>query len=181
MTTLIKWDINEYHKMIATGLLDNKKCELLNGEIITMSPELPIHYNTAKRGVNYLKQLLTNKADVRFNGPVTLANSEPEPDIAIVKLPESKYDRTHPYPEDIYWLIEVANSSLSKDLTIKKQVYAQAKIPEYWVLNLQQQELIVFRQPEANNYVIETIWAGAIVQSLAFPQIDIIVNNLFNL
>jgi Uma2 family endonuclease len=75
MKTLLKRDITEYHKMIETGLLNNKNCELINGEIITVSPELPIHYHTAKRSVNYLKKLLQGKADVRFNGPVTFANS----------------------------------------------------------------------------------------------------------
>ncbi|AFZ48658.1 protein of unknown function DUF820 [Cyanobacterium stanieri PCC 7202] len=180
MKTLVKWDITEYHKMIEIGILKNKNCELINGEIITVSPELPIHYNTTKRSANYLKQLLKDKADVRFNGPVTLANSEPEPDIAIVKLPESKYDQHHPYPDDIYWLIEVANSSLSKDLTLKKQIYAGANILEYWVLNLQKQELIIFQQPEGNDYLKEIIVNDAIVHPLAFPEVDIIVNKLFN-
>ncbi|MFM7372951.1 MAG: hypothetical protein ACKO2Z_35245, partial [Sphaerospermopsis kisseleviana] len=62
--------------------------------------------------VSYLENILKGKADVRFNGPITLSNSEPEPDIAIVKLPESKYDQHHPYADDIFWLIEVANTIL---------------------------------------------------------------------
>jgi Uma2 family endonuclease len=143
-----------------------------------MSPELPEHYNTAKRGVRYLANLLQGKADVRFNGPITLSNSEPEPDIAIVKLPESKYDQHHPYAEDIFWLIEVANTSLAKDLSLKKKVYAEAKIPEYWIIDLKSKELIVFRHPENGTYLIELIWQEAIINALAFPGVDIVVSQL---
>ena len=84
-----------------------------------MSPETPIHYNTARRGTKYLEELLAGKAEVRFNGPVTLSSSEPEPDIAIVRLPESAYNERHREPQDIFWIIEVANTSLQKDVDIK--------------------------------------------------------------
>ncbi len=180
MKTLLKWTIDDYHKMINSGILTHRHCELIDGEILEMSPELPKHYNTAKRSVNYLEKILKGKADVRFNGPLTLSNSEPEPDIAIVKLPESKYNERHPYPEDIFWLIEIANSSLNKDLSLKKNIYAQAQIPEYWIINLMEQELIVFRQPEKGDYSIKITWQTPIINSLAFPEIDIIINQLFN-
>ncbi|WVL02411.1 Uma2 family endonuclease [Cyanobacterium sp. Dongsha4] len=124
--------------------------------------------------------MLKGKADVRFNGPITLSNSEPEPDIAIVKLPESKYNEHHPYPDDIFWLIEIANSSLNKDLSIKKNIYAQAQIPQYWIINLMEQELIVFRQPENGDYAVKITWQKPIINSLAFPEIDIIISQLFN-
>lgn len=78
--------------MVQAGILKNRRVELLAGEIVEMSPETPIHYSTAKRGVKYLEELLLGKADVRFNGPITLSNSEPEPDIAIARLPESAYN-----------------------------------------------------------------------------------------
>lgn len=179
MKTLLKWTIQDYHQMIKSGIIIDKNCELIDGEIVEMSPELPNHYNTAKRNVNYLENLLKGKADIRFNGPITLSNSEPEPDIAIVKLPESKYDQNHPSPEDIFWLVEVANTSLNKDLSWKKKIYAEASIPEYWVIDLQNQELIVFRKPEKNNYLEEIAWQKPIINTLAFPDINIIVSKLF--
>ncbi|WP_375505473.1 hypothetical protein [uncultured Nostoc sp.] len=73
---------------------------MLAGEIVEISPKTPIHYATARRGVKYLEELLSGKADVRFNGPITLSDSEPEPDIAIVRLPESSYNNRHPAPKD---------------------------------------------------------------------------------
>lgn len=98
MKTLAKWSVEDYHRMIEAGILCDRRVELLAGEIVEMSPETPIHYNTTKRGAKYLEALLLDKADVRFNGPVTLTDSEPEPDIAIVRLPESTYSDRHPEP-----------------------------------------------------------------------------------
>ncbi len=89
MKTLAKWSVDDYHRMVEAGILRDRRVELLVGEIVEMSPETPIHYTTAKRGAKYLEQLLSGKADVRLNGPITLSDSEPEPDIAIVRLPES--------------------------------------------------------------------------------------------
>jgi Uma2 family endonuclease len=180
MKTLVKWTISDYHKMIESDILIGRNCELIEGEIIEMSPELPQHYNTVKRSVNYLATLLQGKADVRFNGPITLSNSEPEPDIAIVKLPEYTYNQHHPYPDDIFWLIEVANTSLSKDLSIKRKIYAQAQITEYWIINLSTQELIVFRNPENGDYLVEVKWQEPIIKSLAFPDIEIMISQMLN-
>src|SRR4028118_520623 len=136
LKTLAKWSVDDYHRMIEFGILSDRHLELLAGEIVEMSPETPIHYNTAKRGARYLEELLAGKADVRFNGPITLPDSEPEPDIAIVRLPESAYNDRHPEPQDIFWIVEVAQTSLKKDLELKAAIYAEADIQEYWVLNL---------------------------------------------
>ena len=84
MKTLAKWSTSGYHQMVAAGILENRQVELIAGEIIEMALEPPLHYNVAKRDSRYLETLLQGKADVRFNGPITLADSEPEPDIAIV-------------------------------------------------------------------------------------------------
>jgi Uma2 family endonuclease len=102
MKTLAKWTVEDYHTMIESGVLRDRKVELIEGEIIEMIPETPIHYNTASQNSNYLRNILQGKAAVRFNGPITLDNSEPEPDIAIVRLPESIYSTRHPGSEDIY-------------------------------------------------------------------------------
>jgi Uma2 family endonuclease len=178
MKTLVKWNVDDYHDMISANILANRKCELIDGEIVAVSPELPQHYSTAKKSTGYLTSLLQGKADVRFNGPITLANSEPEPDIAIVKLPDSQYGLHHPYPEDIYWLIEVANTSFDYDISTKKRIYAEAKIPEYWVINLNKAELIVFREPLGSDYAIKICWNPAIINPLAFPEVDVVVKYL---
>ncbi len=180
MKTLAKWSVEDYHQMINAGILCDRKVELLVGEIVEMSPESPIHYYTAKQGTKYLETLLTGKADIRFNGPITLSESEPEPDIAIVRLPESTYQDHHPYAEDIFWIIEVAKSSLKKDLELKLSIYAQARIKEYWVLDLSQKQLIVFRNPENNIYLSQQIINQGMIIPLAFSDIEISVERLLN-
>jgi Uma2 family endonuclease len=177
MQTLAKWSIDEYHAMIAAGILHDRHVELLAGDIIEMSPETPLHYTTAKRGARYLETLLAGKADVRFNGPITLLDSEPEPDIAVVRLPESAYSTRHPRPEEIYWVIEVANTSVKKDLETKAAICASAGIQEYWVLDLTTQQLNVFRNPQQDRYSIQHTEAK-LVEPLAFPQIQVVIQSL---
>mgnify|MGYP002777006570 FL=1 len=181
MKILAKWTIKEYHQMIEAGILDDRQVELLAGEIIEMSPEKPIHYNKTRRGVSYLEQLFKNLAEIRFNGPITLADSEPEPDIAIVKLPVSQYDFHHPYAEDIFWVIEVANKSLKKDLELKQTIYANAGIQEYWIMDLSQTKLIVFREPNDGYYQSQEEYTEGEISSLAFPNIQISVTKLLGL
>ena len=178
MKTLAKWSIDDYHRMVEAGILRGRHVELLAGEIVEMSPETPIHYTTAKRGAKYLEELLSGKADVRFNGPITLSDSEPEPDIAIVRLPESSYNDRHPNPKDIFWIVEVAKTSLKKDLDIKAAIYATAKIPEYWVLSLSAKQIIVFRNPLTGRYVEEQTIDEGTVTPLAFPNILVSVKRL---
>ena len=178
MKTLAKWSVDDYHRMIEAGILRDRRVELLAGEIVEMSPETPIHYNTAKRGARYLEELLTGRADVRFNGPITLLDSEPEPDIAIVRLPESIYNNRHPEPEDIFWVIEVAKASLKKDLDFKGSIYATAEIQEYWVLDISAKRLIVFREPQNGQYVIEQTFLQGEVIPLAFPDVRILIERL---
>ncbi|VXD25534.1 Uma2 family endonuclease [Planktothrix paucivesiculata] len=180
MKTLAKWSVEDYHQMIDAGILCDRKVEVLAGEIVEMSPESPIHYNKTKRGVEYLATLLTGKADIRFNGPISLSDSELEPDIAIVQPPESRYDHHHPYAEDIFWIIEVAKSSLKKDLELKLSISAQAEIQEYWVLDLSQKQLIIFRNPENNTYLSQKIIDQGNIIPLAFPDMEISVERLLN-
>ncbi|NES00728.1 MAG: Uma2 family endonuclease [Symploca sp. SIO1B1] len=181
MKTIAKWSVEDYHQMINAGILNERRVELLAGEIIEMSPETPIHYNTAKRGSKYLEELLVGKAEVRFNGLITLLNSEPEPDIAIVRLPESRYDARHPRAKDIFWLIEVANTSQKKDLGLKKELYAIAQIQEYWVWDLIARNMTVFRGPSKSSYLVQQEITQGEITPLAFPDIKVSVERLFRM
>lgn len=180
MKTLAKWSVEEYHRMVEAGILHGRSVELLAGEIVEMSPETPIHYTTAKRGAKYLEELLSGKAEVRFNGPITLADSEPEPDIAIVKLPESAYCDRHPNAQDIFWIVEVAKTSLKKDLEVKATIYAMATIQEYWILDLSAKRIIVFRKPQSDQYIEEFSIAEGSITPLAFPGVSVSVERLLS-
>ena len=116
-------------------------------------------------------------ADVKESHPITLDNSEPEPDIAIVRLPETRYRTHHPYPQNIYWLIEVSDRTL-KNLEQKIITYARNGIPEYWVINLKHKKLIVRTHPQNNSYTKTTEYQSGIVISQAFPNIEIGLDKL---
>ncbi len=178
MKTISRSSVEDYHKAIAAGVLSDRRVQLLAGEIVEMSPETPQHYNTAKRGTKYLEELLRDRAEIRFNGPVTLADSEPEPDIAIVRSPGSLYDDRHPQASDIFWLVEVAKTSFAIDSNLKASIYARAKIPEYWVLDLSSSRLLVFRNPEGDRYREMRSFTSGTVQPLAFPDVRVSVDRL---
>ncbi|MEO0834464.1 MAG: Uma2 family endonuclease, partial [Cyanobacteria bacterium J06642_3] len=152
MVTSVKWSVEDYHLMLSSGVLNNRAVELIAGEIIEVSPESPLHRFTNDSVAEYLRTLLQGQAKVFESHPITLANSEPEPDISIVRLPNTNYLNRHPYPEDIYWLVEISSTTLEYDLNQKKQIYAEAGIEEYWVVDLNHTELIVFREASGRDY-----------------------------
>lgn len=176
-----KWTLDDYHRMIETGILSDRRVELLNREIIEMSPEGPDHAYLGDAAGDYLESLLRGRANVREGRPITLPdNSEPEPDIAVVKPLGKVYRQRHPYPEDVFGLIEFSNSSLIKDLEPKQLIYAKAGIQEYWVANLKTSELIVFRDPQQEGYRLRLVLKDGTVQPIAFPDVSISVERLFN-
>ena len=103
-----KWTIDEYHRMIAAEILRDRQVELLKGEIVEMSPEGEPHAYCSHEAYEYLAKLLAERATIRQAKPITLPNdSEPEPDIAIVQRLGRDYREHHPYPENIFWLMQV--------------------------------------------------------------------------
>jgi Uma2 family endonuclease len=183
---IAKWTLEEYHRMIDTGLLDDRRVELIRGEIVEMAPEGKPHAYFSTSAGNYLVKLLGERAIVRPAKPITLPNqSEPEPDIAVVKPLDRAYLNHHPYPEDIFWLIEYSDTSLKKDLNLKTQVYAEVNIAEYWVVDLQARSLIVFRAPQAGQsqagqYSSCVTYTEGQITPLAFPDVSISVSSIIN-
>ncbi|KAB8330163.1 Uma2 family endonuclease [Scytonema tolypothrichoides VB-61278] len=176
-----KWTIDEYHRMIAAGILSERKVELLKGEIVEMSPEGKPHAYSSHEAGEYLTQLLGKRATLRQAKPITLPNdSEPEPDIAIVQRLGREYREHHPYPENIFWLISYANSSLEKDLETKTKIYAEVGIPEYWVVNLKKLHLVIFREPLDGEYATKFTLTAGTIQPLAFPDISVSVEQIIN-
>ncbi|HHP7230203.1 MAG TPA: Uma2 family endonuclease [Xenococcaceae cyanobacterium] len=178
MKTLYNWSVEEYHSLIATGILEGKPVELLEGELITMSPEGIPHSYTNDSVAEYLRNKLQGIAKIKESHPITLDNSEPEPDIAIVRLPETIYREHHPYAQDIYWLIEIANKTLEKDLKEKSVTYARNGIIEYWVIDLPHKKLWVFTNPQNNQYLKQQEVTTGIIKPVAFPNIDLEADKL---
>ena len=175
-----KWTLDDYHRMIAAGILQGRRVELIHGEIITMPPEGEFHAYSSDEAGEYLIYLLGQRAKARQAKPITLPqqNSEPEPDIAVVQRLGDEYQRHHPYPENIYWVIEYSNSSLKKDLEVKTKLYAAAGLAEYWVLDLKRRALQVFREPGSDGYQRQQTLMTGDVKPLAFPDIAISIRRL---
>ncbi|NEQ44362.1 MAG: Uma2 family endonuclease [Leptolyngbya sp. SIOISBB] len=180
--TLAKWTLEQYHQMIVAGILNDQRVELLHGEIIQMTPEGEPHAFYSRTNAKYLERLLGDRAEVLQGKPITIpaTQSEPEPDIAIVQPLGREYLQHHPYPENVLWLIEYANTSLRKDMDPKAKAYATAGIVEYWVVNLQKMELIIMRQPQQDQYTSQTILTSGAIAPLAFPDVNISVNKLLD-
>lgn len=176
-----KWTVDHYHQAIEAGIFDDQSLELLCGDLVIMPREGEPHaYYNSEVG-DYLRSLLGDRAKVREAHPVTLANdSEPAPDLAIVKPLGTKYLEHHPYPDDIHWLIEFSNATLAKDLTTKKGTYAEAGIREYWVVNLKDQQLHVFKRLQKGHYATTDVLKTGTISPLAFQYMNIQVSRLVN-
>ena len=178
MKTLYKWTIADYHQIIESGVLDGKSVELLEGEIVTVSPEKPIHSSKTDTIAEYLREVLRGIAKIREAHPITLDNSEPEPDIAIVRFNDNNYSQRHPYARDIYWIVEISNRTLTKDLEEKSITYARNGIVEYWVIDLVNNKLWLFTNPQSNGYQNRQEMTQGIIHPIAFPQVKIEVEKL---
>ena len=174
------WTVAEYHRLVDEGILDDQPVELLNGEIVVMAPEGEPHAAIGTDAAEYLIQLLGHRAQVRQARPIALTavDSELEPDLAIVMRLGREYRDHHPYPENVLWLVEYSNTSLSKDLDAKKRLYAAAGIAEYWVVNLRDMTLLVFRDPSADTYEAEQTLDRGVIHPLAFPDLAVSVTRL---
>lgn len=181
MRTITKWSVADYQQMRKLGILDYHNCELINGVIWDMAPEGEVHRFLNHRGVKYLRSLMQGKAEIFEAHPITLADSEPQPDIAVVRLPDTRYLQHHPYPEDIYWLVEVADTTLAYDMTTKRQLYAQAGISEYWVLDVTRKQLTIFKDLQQGDFVTQTTMNQGIIHPVAFPDVAVVVHQFVSI
>ena len=174
------WTLAEYHQVVDAGILDDEPVELLNGEIIVRSLEGVPHASISVDAWEYLVLLLGERAQVRQTKPITLSavDSEPGPELAIVERLGREYRDHHPYPENVFWLIEYANASLSTDLQEKKRLYADAGIPEYWVVNLRDMTVLVFRHPGAGTYRTEQTLDSGVIHPLTLPDVAVSIDRL---
>ena len=176
-TITTKWTLEDYHHMIATGLLDDKNVELIQGDVVEVAPEGKPHAYFSTRSDKYLTKLLGDRALVLQAKPITLPNqSEPQPDISVVQPLDEEYLEHHPYVENVFWLIEYSDTTLKKDLELKSSTYAEVGIREYWIVNLRERTLIVFREPKAGKYNSRRDYTSGRLYPLSFPSVQIEVS-----
>ena len=140
--------------MADAGILrPDERVELIRGELIQMSPIGTRHGAVVDAANRMMVRLAGDNAIVRIQGTVELDElCAPQPDLAILRPREDFYVRKHPASPDIFLIIEVADSSLEYDTTVKKQLYAILGIREYWVADLQNNRLLVYLEPHEDSY-----------------------------
>jgi Uma2 family endonuclease len=140
--------VGQYHEMVRAGILaEGEPIELLEGWLVGKMTKDPPH--TLSVGCTYdtLRQLVGPIWHVRSEGPITTGDSEPEPDISVIRGRRRDFVDRHPGPSDVALLVEVADASLERDRGWKKQIYAAARIPVFWIVNLVDRQVEVFTQP----------------------------------
>lgn len=143
-----RFSVAQYHDMIRAGILtEDDPVELLEGWLVTKMPKKPRHSFTNDLIVDTLRAMLPSGWSIRAQEPITTADSEPEPDIAVVRGDRRDYAERHPAPEDVALVVEVADATLQCDRTLKLRVYASARVPAYWILNLPERQLEVYGDP----------------------------------
>ncbi len=152
LAQLHRLSADEYHRILEAGGFDeDARVELLDGLLAAMSPKTRAHGNAVAWLARWLMRAVDLDAvEVRVASPLTLGNSEPEPDLAVIPL-----NAPRPYhPATASLIVEVAVSSLRRDLGTKTELYARAGIPEYWVLDLDGRRLVVQRdvRPASGEY-----------------------------
>jgi Uma2 family endonuclease len=175
-STLKRWTVQDYHRMSQLGLLSpQERTELIAGQITLMAAKSPAHVICRHLLARSLRNQLGNQALVRTQDPLQLDNfSEPEPDLAIVRGSILDYSEHHPGPTDILLVIEVADSTLKYDTEIKDKLYAQSGIADYWIIDLKNRQLHIFRNPTPSGYINHLILSEPNQASpLAFPDLAI--------
>lgn len=149
-----QFTVADYHRMGAAGILgENDRVELIEGEIVAMSPIGSPHGGRVNRLNRILIAAVGDRAVVSPQNPLILGeHSEPEPDLALLRPRPDFYTASHPQAADALLLIEVADTSLDYDLQVKVPLYARHGIPEVWVVDIGHRRVLRFSRPEAGQY-----------------------------
>lgn len=165
-----RWSPDDYHRLVESGGLEDMHVELIDGFIVDMSPRSPAH----DYAMQWLNQVMLPALDasrhwIRVGMALSLGDSEPEPDIAVIAV-----DAKSPYhPGTASLAIEVSHSSLRRDLRVKPRIYANAGIPRYWVIDLDGRRAVVHTEPGADGYAhVETCGPEA---TLTAPELGVSV------
>lgn len=173
--------VEDYYKMAEVGILEPQdRVELIQGEIIQMSPIKSFHASVVDTLQDILLFFLRGKAIVRTQNPLFIDNfSEPEPDLTIAHFHTHKYRDHHPRPENVHFLIEVADTTLQKDRKLKLPLYAKAGIPEVWIVNLKNHSVEVYRTPIDGAYQETKIVKSGDVLRLEGLGLELEVERIF--
>src|SRR5262245_32686308 len=173
--------VDEYYKMADAGVFtEDDRVELIDGEIIEMSPIGNRHLGCVNGATDAFAAAFRGRAVVSVQNPLRLNNyTEPQPDIALLKARKDAYRHKRPVAEDALLVLEVADTTLAYDRQVKVPRYAASGIPEVWIENLEENVLLVFRAPSGKSYTTSlTLKSDDTVSVLAFPDVIFKVSEL---
>jgi len=143
-----RFSVAEYHRLIELGILtEDDNLELLDGYLVHKMSRNPPHDAAIQKGTKRWLRLLPPGWDLRVQSAITLTESEPEPDFAVVRGDENAYVTRHPTAADIGLVVEVSDSTLVGDRDDKGRIYARAGIACYWIVNLNDRQVEVYTSP----------------------------------
>jgi Uma2 family endonuclease len=146
--SIARFSVDRYQRMVAADILGKEdKVELLEGDVVLKMPGSPRHDSTIQRVQGQLYRLVPAGWGIRIKSAVALSDSQPEPDVAVVRGDARNYATRHPGPDDIGLLMEIADASLLRDTADKTRIYARANIPVYWVIDLVHRRIQVYTRP----------------------------------
>ena len=184
MSTVLKLTLDEYDAMIARGAFDpitDKHIELIYGELRQMCPAGPEHEDIIDLLNRWsARSTPENKVRIRVQNSIGIPqlDSAPEPDLAWVR--EKSYRAGRPRPKDVVLVVEVSHSSIDYDLGEKLELYAQAGVPEYWIVDIEKQSVEVFREPSRKEYrKHDTYGRTQSVAPQAYPKAVLEIATLF--
>ena len=140
--------VGQYHEMIRAGILTaDDPVELLAGWLFYKMPKNPPHRIATRLAQDSLQAVVPAGWYVGSQEPITLGDSEPEPDVMVVRGETRQYKDRHPGPEDVALVVEVADTTIERDRGVKRRMYARAGIPVYWIINLVERRLEAYERP----------------------------------
>ena len=147
---IFRLTVDQYHELIRTGKLgEDDPVELLEGILVYKTPKNTPHTTATQLARRAFERLMPAGWHYIAQDPVTLADGEPEPDGAVVRGTIEDYARSHPGPDDLALVIEVADTSLARDRGLKLRSYARAGVPQYWIVNLTDGQVEVYDDPSS--------------------------------
>lgn len=167
----------EFDQLVELGAFEGERVELVRGVLVEMAPQGVPHANVVEVLTELLIGALRGRARVRSQLPFAASDeSELEPDLAVLEKSSSRKD----HPSSALLLVEVADSSLAFDRKVKANIYAEARVPEYWVIDTSRQQVEVYSRPSGGTYKrVERHGRTAVLSLRAFPDVSIRLAELF--
>jgi len=169
-----KLSVEDYHRMAEVGILhEDDRVELIEGELIQMTPIGPWHSSLANTLIELLAYRTVGRAIASVQNPIHLGpGSEPQPDFALLRHRQDRYKSRLPTAADVLLLVEIADTTLQSDRETKAPLYARHNIPEYWIINLPQRQIEIHQAPDSaqGRYGDWRVMTEGLLAPVCFPD-----------